>query len=58
MNITLPPNAGTDLASTSASFIAGISSYATLIIGTAFAFFVIESIIYILSNKKKNNDEN
>lgn len=54
MNIAIPADAGLQIASTSASFISDIYPIATLIMGVLFAFFIIDSIIIGLINKREN----
>lgn len=48
MSFTLPANATADIASSTASFIDGISSYVALIVGVVLAFWILESIIGVL----------
>lgn len=55
MNITIPQDAGYQLASTSASFISDIAPLLYLFMGVIFAFFIIDSIILVLVRTNEKN---
>lgn len=57
MTIELPANASADIASSTASFIAGMSDYVALIVGVVLAFWVIEGIIIVLRSSGNKNEK-